>query len=60
VTYHLAASLGIPPYTVMKAGFAPVTRDGLVGRNGRLWSEDRRLVATGSGQCLCRRVPSAR
>jgi len=38
-------------------GFGPVARDGLMGWNGRLWSEDRRLVATGSGQCLCRPAP---
>jgi acyl-CoA thioesterase-2 len=38
-------------------GHSPVARDGLIGWNGRLWSSDRTLVASGSGQLLCRRVP---
>ena len=38
-------------------GHAPVAGDGLMGWNGRLWSEDRALVASGTGQMLCRRVP---
>jgi acyl-CoA thioesterase-2 len=35
-------------------GYAPVARDGLIGWNGRLWSADRRLLASGGGQMLCR------
>jgi acyl-CoA thioesterase-2 len=38
-------------------GAGPVARDGLMTWNGRLWSEDRKLVATGMGQLLCRRMP---
>ena len=38
-------------------GHSPIGRDGLIAWNGRLWSPDRRLVATGAGQALCRRVP---
>jgi acyl-CoA thioesterase-2 len=37
-------------------GAGPVARDGLMAWNGRLWSADRRLVASGTGQLLCRRV----
>jgi acyl-CoA thioesterase-2 len=40
-------------------GYAPIARDGLMGWNGRLWSEDRKLVASGAGQLLCRRLPTA-
>jgi acyl-CoA thioesterase-2 len=35
-------------------GRAPVARDGLMGWDGRLWSEDGHLVASGTGQLLCR------
>lgn len=38
-------------------GAGPVARDGLMGWTGRLWSSDRRLVASGGGQLLCRRMP---
>ena len=40
-------------------GYAPVAAHGLMGWNGRLWSEGGALVASGAGQALCRRVPSA-
>jgi acyl-CoA thioesterase-2 len=40
-------------------GYAPIARDGLMAWNGRLWSADRRLIASGSGQMLCRRLPGA-
>jgi acyl-CoA thioesterase-2 len=40
-------------------GYAPVARDGLIGWNGRLWSADRRLVASGAGQMLCRPIAPA-
>jgi acyl-CoA thioesterase-2 len=39
-------------------GHAPFAGEGLIAWNGRLWSADRRLVASGSGQLLCRRVPA--
>ena len=40
-------------------GRGPIARDGLMGWDGRLWSSDRRLVASGGGQLLCRRYPGA-
>jgi acyl-CoA thioesterase II len=39
-------------------GYGPVARDGLMTWNGRLWSVDGHLVATGEGQMLCRRLPT--
>lgn len=38
-------------------GRAPIATDGLMGWDGRLWSDTGRLVASGGGQLLCRRVP---
>src|SRR5690606_31444986 len=38
-------------------GHSPTGADGLIGFTTRVWSEDRRLVASGGGQMLCRRVP---
>jgi acyl-CoA thioesterase-2 len=38
-------------------GRGPVARDGLMGWDGRIWSDDLRLVASGAGQLLCRRLP---
>jgi acyl-CoA thioesterase II len=40
-------------------GYAPVARHGLMGWTGRLWSPDGHLAASGGGQLLCRRMPSA-
>jgi acyl-CoA thioesterase-2 len=37
-------------------GHSPVGHDGLIGFTTRVWAEDRRLVASGGGQMLCRRV----
>jgi acyl-CoA thioesterase-2 len=37
-------------------GHSPVGADGLLGWTGRLWSQSGRLVASGAGQALCRRV----
>jgi acyl-CoA thioesterase-2 len=39
-------------------GYAPVSRDGMFGWTGRLWTPGGDLVATGAGQALYRRVPS--
>ncbi|MBM4269665.1 MAG: thioesterase family protein, partial [Deltaproteobacteria bacterium] len=36
---------------------APVAANGLIGTQGRVWSEDGRLLASGTGQLLCRPVP---
>jgi acyl-CoA thioesterase II len=38
-------------------GHSPIGRDGLLGFTTRVWSEDFRLVASGGGQMLCRRIP---
>jgi acyl-CoA thioesterase-2 len=38
-------------------GHGPVAKDGLMTWTGRLWSEGGRLVASGGGQLLCRRMP---
>jgi acyl-CoA thioesterase-2 len=38
-------------------GVGPVARDGLMSWTGRLWSDAGRLVASGGGQLLCRRMP---
>jgi len=47
-----------PPGTdwLLADGHAPVGEAGLLGWTGRLWSADRRLVASGGGQALCRPV----
>lgn len=37
-------------------GHSAVAREGLIGWTGKLWSAQRRLVATGGGQLLCRHV----
>jgi acyl-CoA thioesterase-2 len=39
-------------------GHGPLARDGLMAWDGRLWSEDGHLVASGTGQMLCRRLPA--
>jgi acyl-CoA thioesterase II len=38
-------------------GCAPVSLGGLLGWNGRLWTTRNRLVASGGGQALYRRIP---
>lgn len=37
-------------------GHSPIGADSLLGWNGRLWSADRNLVASGGGQAICRPV----
>ena len=37
-------------------GRADVARDGLIGFRSRIWSRDRRLLSSGSGQLLCRPI----
>ena len=39
-------------------GTSPVAADGLIGFTSRVWSRDGRLLASGGGQTLCRRVPN--
>jgi acyl-CoA thioesterase-2 len=53
VAFHRAASDS--PW-LLADGFSPSAGAGLIGWTGRLWSEQRRLVASGAGQALCRRV----
>lgn len=40
-------------------GAAEVAEDGLIGFRSRIWSKGRRLLASASGQLLCRPDPSA-
>jgi acyl-CoA thioesterase-2 len=42
---------------LMIDGLSPLAKEGLVAWNGRLWSTSRRLIASGTGQLLCRRLP---
>ena len=37
-------------------GHAEVAQDGLIGFRSRVWSRDRRLLSSGSGQLLCRPI----
>ena len=39
-------------------GAAPIAAEGLLGWNARIWSTDRKLVATSSGQGIFRPVPT--
>lgn len=39
-------------------GTTPVGADGMLPFTSRIWTTDGRLVATGGGQTLCRRVPA--
>ena len=39
---------------LLSDGHAPVGEGGLLGWTGRLWDADRRLIASGGGQLLCR------
>jgi acyl-CoA thioesterase-2 len=55
VAFHQA---GAGSGWLLADGHAPIAGDGLIGWNGRLWSEDRHLVASGGGQLLCRRIPA--
>lgn len=40
------------------AGTAPLATRGLFGWTGRVWTADGRLVSSGGGQCLYRRMPT--
>lgn len=39
-------------------GTAPLSARGLFGWTARVWSADRRMLASGGGQCLYRRMPA--
>jgi acyl-CoA thioesterase len=41
---------------LLAEGFADVAEDGLIGFRTKVWSRPGRLLATGSGQLLCRRI----
>ncbi|MEU5879040.1 thioesterase family protein [Spirillospora sp. NPDC047279] len=51
VQFHRAAPAGGWLYA---EAHADVAEDGLIGFRSRVWTEDRRLLASGSGQLLCR------
>ena len=42
---------------LLAEGSAPVAIDGVVGCVGRLWTEDGRLLATGTSEIICRPNP---
>jgi acyl-CoA thioesterase len=42
---------------ILADGVVPLARDGLVGCSSRLWTEDGRLLATGTSKHLCRPNP---
>jgi acyl-CoA thioesterase-2 len=56
VAFHLPAPQ--EPW-LLADGLAPVSADGMFGWTGRLWTPDGRLVSSGTGQALYRRVPTA-
>lgn len=49
-----------PPYGewLLVEASADVADEGLIGFHNRVWDERGRLVASGGGQLLCRRVPA--
>lgn len=54
VAFHEVPS---PSTWLLTDGRAPVSGNGLMHWDGRLWSETGTLVASGMGQLLCRRMP---
>ena len=46
------------PWLLMD-GVAPIAGDGLLAGRSAVWTPDGRLVATGAGQCLFRRLPTS-
>lgn len=59
VAFHVAPGAGRWGGWLLADGHAPVAGGGLMGWTGRLWSEDRRLLASGGGQLLCREARTA-
>jgi acyl-CoA thioesterase len=53
VQFHQA---GTGEEWLLAEGYAEVARDGLIGFRSRVWSRDRRLLSSGSGQLLCRPI----
>jgi acyl-CoA thioesterase len=43
---------------ILADGIVPVAQDGLIGCSSRLWSEDGRLLASGTSKHLCRPNPN--
>jgi acyl-CoA thioesterase-2 len=43
---------------LLAEAFAPVAEDGLIGFQSKVWSDSGALLASGSGQLLCRPVPT--
>ncbi len=56
IAFHLPAPE--EPW-LLADGLAPVSADGMFGWTGRLWTPDGRLVSSGTGQALYRRVQSS-
>lgn len=54
VRFHRAAAAS---EWLLVDALGPVAEDGLMAGEARLWSEDRRLVASAAGHLLCREVP---
>jgi acyl-CoA thioesterase II len=50
----------VPPYSewLLCEARADVATEGLIGFHDRVWDEDGRLIASGSGQLLCRPAPA--
>ena len=55
VQFHRLDELG---EWMLSYGLAPVARNGLIGFRSEVWTADNRLVASGAGQLLARRVPA--
>lgn len=53
VQFHRAGTL---EDWLFAEGQADVAQDGLIGFRSRVWSRDRRLLSSGSGQLLCRPI----
>jgi acyl-CoA thioesterase len=43
---------------ILADGFVPIARDGVFGCTSRLWTEDGRLLATGTSKHVCRANPN--
>lgn len=62
VAFHVPAGSGNDAHDgwgdwLLTDGHSAVARGGLMGWTGRLWSHDRRLLASGGGQLLLRTMP---
>ena len=60
IDLHVAVHRQVPddPWLLVE-GVAPLAADGLLAFRSSVWSSDRRLVASGTGQCYFRPAPPA-